>query len=330
MAKPKVYITRRIPERAFEILREHAELKVWDSDLPVPREVLLQEVADVEGLLCLLTEKVNAELLDAAPRLKVVSNMAVGFDNIDVAECTRRGIPVGNTPGVLTEATADLTWTLLLAAARRIREGIDYVRGGHWVTWGPLLLLGQDVYGATLGIIGMGRIGTAVARRAKGFHMRILYHDVRRNEAAEAELGAVFVDLDTLLRESDFITIHTDLNPSTYRMINREAFAKMKPTAVLVNAARGPIVDTEALYEALREGRIFAAALDVTDPEPLPADHPLLQLPNCIVVPHIGSATVTTRNRMAELAALNVLAGLRGERLPHCVNPEVYEQPRGT
>ncbi len=326
MAKPKVYITRRIPERAFEILREHAELKVWDSDLPVPREVLLREVADVDGLLCLLTEKVNAELLDAAPRLKVVSNMAVGFDNIDVAECTRRGIPVGNTPGVLTEATADLTWALLLAAARRIKEGIDYVREGRWVTWGPLLLLGQDVYGATIGIIGMGRIGTAVARRAKGFNMRILYHDVRRNEAAETELGAVFVDLDTLLRESDFITIHTDLNPMTYRLINRDALAKMKPTAVLINAARGPIVDTEALYEALREGRIFAAALDVTDPEPLPADHPLLQLPNCIVVPHIGSATVTTRNRMAELAALNILAGLRGERLPHCVNPEVYER----
>jgi len=326
MTRPKVYVTRRIPDRAFEILGEHAEIKVWDSDLPVPREILLEEVADADGLLCLLTEKVNAELLDAAPCLKVVSNMAVGFDNIDVAECTRRGIPVGNTPAVLTEATADLTWALLLAAARRIRESIDYVREGRWITWGPMLLLGQDVYGATIGIIGMGRIGTAVARRAKGFNMRILYHNVRRNEAAESELGAVFVDLDTLLRESDFITIHTDLNPSTRRLINREAFAKMKPTAVLVNAARGPIVDTEALYEALKEGRIFAAALDVTDPEPLPADHPLLQLPNCTVVPHIGSATVTTRSRMAEIAALNVLAGLRGERLPSCVNPEVYER----
>ena len=322
--KPKVLATRRIPARGVELLQATCEVDLWDSDEVIPREDLLQRVASAEGVLCLLTDRIDAEVLDAAPGLRVVSNMAVGYDNIDVDECTRRGIPVGNTPGLLTETTADLTWALLLAAARRLPEGIDYVRLGKWTTWGPMLLLGMDVHGATLGIVGMGRIGLAVARRARGFAMRILYHDIVRNEAAEKETGAEYADLDTLLRESDFLTIHTTLNPSARHLINAEAFARMKPSAVLINTARGPIVDPEALYDALKGKRIFAAALDVTDPEPLPADHPLLTLPNCLVVPHIASASVATRTNMAVMAVENLLAGLRGERLVNCVNPGVY------
>ena len=323
--KPNVLVTRRVPEEGLALIRDGCDLTLWDSDDPIPRDRLLRDVAGMDGLYCLLTERVDAELLDAAPRLKVVSNMAVGFDNVDVAECTRRKIPVGNTPGVLTETTADLTWALLMAAARRIVEGADFVRAGRWTTWGPLLLRGPDVYGATLGIFGFGRIGQAVARRARGFGMRILYYDQTRNADAERELGAQFVEFDALLRESDFVSIHSSLTPDTRYGFNAEALAKMKPAAVLVNAARGPIVDPQALYDALKSGRLFAAALDVTDPEPLPADHPLLTLPNCVVVPHIGSASIATRAKMATLAAENLRAGLRGDRLPNCVNPIVYE-----
>jgi len=250
--------------------------------------------------------------------------MAVGYDNVDVEACTRRKIPVGNTPGVLTETTADFTWALLLAAARRVVEGVDYVHAGKWTTWGPMLLLGQDIHGATLGILGMGRIGTAVARRARGFQMRILYHDLHPNDDAERATGATFVDFDTLLRESDFLTIHTTLNPATHHLIGAEAIAKMKSNAVLINTARGPIVDPWALHDALRANRIFAAALDVTEPEPIPPDHPLLTLPNFLVAPHIASASVATRTKMAVMAAENLLAGLRGEGLPNCVNPSVY------
>lgn len=322
--KPKVLITRRVPQPGIDRVAEHCDVELWDSDLPIPRDVLLQKVADKDAIYCLLTERINDELLDAAPRLKVVSQMAVGFDNIDVAACTRRGIPVGHTPGVLTETTADFTWALLLAAARRVVEGVEYVRAGRWVTWGPLLLLGPDVHGATLGIIGMGRIGQAVARRAMGFNMRILYYDVQPIPSAEKEFGATYVSLDQLLAESDFVTLHVNLTPETYHLINADALRRMKPTAILVNAARGGVVDHDALVEALRSGQIAFAALDVTEPEPLPADHPLVHMPNCIVVPHIASASVATRTRMALMAAENLLAGLAGQRLPHCVNPEVY------
>jgi glyoxylate reductase len=281
-------------------------------------------------LLSLLTDRVDDELLDAAgPQLKVVANLAVGFDNIDVPACTRRGIPVGNTPGVLTETTADLAFILMMAAARRLTEGIDYVREDRWKTWGPLLLLGVDVHGGTLGIVGFGRIGREMAKRARGFSMRILYHDVARASVEDEEaLGATFVPLDTLLAESDFVTLHVNLTPETRHLINAGALARMKSTAVLVNTSRGPVVDQAALYEALRDGAIFGAALDVTDPEPMSADDPLLTLPNCIVVPHIASATHVTRGKMARIAADNILAGLRGEPLPACVNPEVYDQPR--
>jgi glyoxylate reductase len=324
--RPRVFVARRIPEEGLAPLREVCQLVVWEDELPPPREALLAAVAGCQGVITLLTDRVDAEFLDrAGPSLRVVSNYAVGFDNIDVAECTRRGIPVGNTPGVLTETTADLAFGLLVAAARRIVEGADYVRAGRWRTWGPLLLLGVDVHGATLGIIGFGRIGQAVARRAQGFGMTVLYHDVARvDPAVEARLGAQFVSLDELLARSDFVSLHVNLTPETTHLINRRRFRQMKPTAILVNTSRGPVVETEALVEALRGGVIGGAALDVTDPEPLPADHPLLRFPNCLVVPHIASASRATRGKMAQMAAANLLAGLRGERLPTCVNPEVY------
>jgi glyoxylate reductase len=328
MSKPRVFVGRVIPEDGLRLVREATDADIWPDELPPPRDELLRRVAGVDGVLALLTDKVDDEFLDAAgPQLKVVSNFAVGFDNIDVPACTRRGIPVGNTPGVLTETTADLAWTLLMAAARRIVEGADYVREDRWKTWGPLLLLGPDVHGSTLGIIGFGRIGQAVARRAMGFGMRILYHDVTQAaNAVETSLGATFVSLEQLLAESDFVTLHVNLTPDTRHLIDAAALARMKPTAILVNTARGPVVDSSALVHALREGEIAAAGLDVTDPEPLPASHPLVGLKNCLVVPHIASATRATRGKMSEMAAANLLAGVRGERLPTPVNPEVYDR----
>jgi glyoxylate reductase len=281
-------------------------------------------VAGCDGLVSLLTDRIDGPLLDAAPRLKVVSNYAVGFNNIDVKAATERGVCVGNTPGVLTDATADMAFCLLISAARHVVAGHAYSLSGRWKTWEPLGHLGQDLVGRTLGVVGMGRIGHALAKRCRGgWDMKVIYHDVRRNEAAEKELGARFVDLDTLLRESDFVSVHTDLNDSTRGMFNAAAFARMKPTAVLVNTARGPIVDQKALYEALKSGTIFAAGLDVTDPEPPDPNDPLLKLPNLVVAPHIASATVGTRNAMAEICASNLIAGLTGQPLPAWVNPEV-------
>jgi len=256
----------------------------------------------------------------------VVSNFAVGFDNIDVPALTRRKIPGGNTPGVLTETTADLAFALLMAAARRIPESVEYVKNDRWKTWGPMLLMGVDIHNATLGIVGFGRIGREMARRGRGFGMSILYHDVHpATPEDEAELGARRVEMDELLRDSDFISLHVNLTDETHHLINADALRAMKPTAVLVNTSRGPVVDPAALEQALRDGEIFAAGLDVTDPEPLPADHPLVLLPNCVVVPHIASATKVTRGKMAAMAAANLLAGVRCERLPTPINPEVYE-----
>ncbi len=324
--RPRVFVTRPIPDEGLSVVRGQTQVDLWEDELPPSRDELLRRVRGVDGLLCLLTERVDAELLDAAGRqLKVVSNMAVGFDNLDVPELTRRRIPAGNTPGVLTETTADLAFALLMAAARRIPEGVDHVRRGRWKTWGPMLLLGVDVHGATLGIVGFGRIGREVARRGRGFGMRILYHDVHPAEPeVETELGAERVEMDRLLRESDFISLHVNLTDETRHLIDADALAAMKADAVLVNTSRGPVVDHDALADALRQHRIFAAALDVTEPEPIPADHPLVTLDNCIVVPHIASASRVTRGRMAAMAAENVLAGLRGERLPNCINAEVY------
>lgn len=326
MAKPRVFVTRLIPEEGLAMVRDATDMQLWEDELPPPHDVLLQQVRDVDGLLSLLTDKIDAPLMDSNPRLKVISNFAVGYDNVDIPAATERGIPIGNTPGVLTDTTADLAFTLMMAAARRIQESIDYVRAGKWKTWGPKLLMGQDIHGATLGIIGFGRIGQGMARRASGFGMRTLYYDVYRRHDLEQSMGVVYADLDTLLRESDFVTVHTDLNETTRHMLNARTFAKMKRTAIVVNTARGPIVDPQALYDALKAGVIGGAALDVTEPEPLPADSPLLTLPNCLVVPHIASASVVTRGKMAQMAAANLLAGLRGEKLPTCVNPEVYEK----
>jgi glyoxylate reductase len=323
---PKVYVTRLIPKRGLDLLCGFAEAKIWEEETPPPREVLLEEVREVEGLLSLLTDTVDAELMDAAPNLKAVSNYAIGYDNIDVQGATERGILVCHTPGVLTDTTADFAFTLLVCVARRVVEAVQYVREGRWKTWGPLLCLGHDIYGSTLGLIGLGRIGSAVARRATGFDMRILYYDVYRQPNLEKELGLIYTDLDTLLRESDFISLHTPLMPETYQMIGDDEFKMMKKTAILINTSRGQIVDQGALYEALVSGEIAGAGLDVTDPEPINADDPLLRLDNCIVVPHIASASVAARTLMSEIAAENLIAGLQGRMPRNPVNPEALDK----
>jgi glyoxylate reductase len=308
---------------------QQCDAEVWPEQLPPPHEVLLKKVAGCDGLVSLLTDRIDAGLLDAALRLKVVSNYAVGFNNVDVPAATARGVAVGNTPGVLTDATADMAFCLLIAAARRVVEGHLYGKANWWKTWEPLGHLGQDLAGRTLGVIGMGRIGFALARRCRrGWDMPVLYHDMFRNEAAEKELGARQVDLDTLLRDSDFVSVHTDLNDTTRGLFNLARFRQMKPSSVFVNTARGPIVVEKDLIEALKTGVIFAAGLDVTDPEPPAADSPLFSLPNLVVAPHIASATVGTRDAMAEICANNLLAGLRGEKLPAWVNPEVEGKRR--
>lgn len=318
--RPKVYVTRHLPEVAFNELSEACEVEIWDQETPPPYEVIREQIRDKAGLLCLLTDQIDAPLIEAAPELRVISQCAVGYDNIDVITATKRGIWVGNTPGVLTDATADCTFALLMAAARRLGEAIDYVRAGKWKTWGLTLLLGQDVYGATLGIIGLGRIGQALARRARGFNMRILYYDTSRQPELEDELGVAYRPLAELLSEADFVSLHVNLTEETRGMIDAQALSRMKSSAILVNTSRGPVVESEALYQALKTGQIAYAALDVTDPEPLPADHPLLSLPNLMVVPHIASATVNSRTKMARMAVDNLIAGVRGKPLPFSVN----------
>jgi glyoxylate reductase len=321
MQKPKVFVTRKIPEKGLSMVRDFCEADIWPDELPPSREILLSRLEDVDGILSLLTDRMDATAMDVSPKLRVISNMAVGVDNVDLAAAVARKIPVGNTPGVLTNATADMTFALMMAAARRLVEGERYVRDGKWKTWGPQLLLGADFAGATWGIIGFGRIGQAVARRAQGFDMKVIYYD----PAVHPAHGAEPADLQRLLGSSDFISLHVPLTPETYHMINAQTLAQMKANAVVVNTSRGPVVDSQALYESLKAYQIFAAGLDVTEPEPLPADHPLLQLSNCIVVPHLGSASKQTRDQMAFMAAQNLIAGLKGERLPNCVNPEVYD-----
>lgn len=323
--RPRVFVTRHLPGRAIDVLRESADVEVWPEELPPPAKTLQRQVRDCDAILSLLTDKIDAELLDAAPDLLVVSNMATGFDNVDVPAATKRNVLVTRTPGVLSETTADFTFALMLAAARRLVEGDRYAHDGSWKTWGPETLLGVDVYGATIGIVGMGGIGTEVAKRARGFGMRILYTSRSRKPDIEADLDAQFCSLDYLLRESDFVTLHAPLTDDTRRIINGQTIRAMKPTAILINTGRGPLVDQVALYEALKDGVIAAAALDVTDPEPMTADDPLLTLPNVIVTPHIASASVATRSRMAMLAAENLLAALRGEVPEHAVNPEIAD-----
>jgi glyoxylate reductase len=327
--KPKVFVTRIIPAVGLNKIKSACDAEVWTDALPPPYAVLRQKVAACEGLVALLTDKIDAALMDASPRLRVVSNFAVGFNNIDIPAATQRGIAVGNTPGVLTDATADMAFCLLIAAARRVVEGHQYTLAGKWKTWEPLGHLGQDLAGRTLGIVGMGRIGYALAKRCHGgWDMKVLYYDVQKNPQAESDLGARQVDLDTLLRESDFVSLHTDLNEKTRGMMGTEQFQKMKPSAVLVNTARGPLIDQKALYQALKSGTIFAAGLDVTDPEPPTREDPLLQLSNVVIAPHIASATVQTRNNMADICANNLIAGLNGDKLAAWVNPEVEPKRR--
>jgi glyoxylate reductase len=328
-AKPRVFVSRILPDAGLNLIREACDADVWPDSLPPSPEVLAAKIANVEGLVSLLTDKLDGPVLDKAPKLKVISNFAVGFNNIDVKACTERGIAVGNTPGVLTDATADMAFCLLIAAARRVVEGHQYSLAGKWKTWEPLGHLGQDLIGRTLGIIGMGRIGHAMAKRCHGgWGMKVLYFDLYQNQEAEAELGARKVDLDTLLCESDFVSLHADLNDTTRSIINAESLQKMKRSAVLINTARGPLVDQKALADALKEKTIFAAGLDVTEPEPPAMDDPLLKLPNVVIAPHIASATVETRNQMAEICARNLIAGVARQTLPAWVNPEVAGKRR--
>lgn len=324
MPQPHVFITRKIPQPVLERITGKAQVEIWPQANPPPYELLLEKAAQVDGLLTLLTDKIDARLIESAgPQLKVISQMAVGFDNIDTAAATRKGIPVGNTPGVLTETTADFSWALMMAAARRVVEGDKEVRAGIWRAWGPDVLTGYDIYGATLGIVGFGRIGQAMARRAKGFNMQILYSDPNCGKEAGAALGAECVSLDDLLARADFVSLHTFLSNETYHLIGREQLRKMKPTAILVNTSRGPVVDPAALAWALENNIIAGAALDVTEPEPIPRDSPLLKLENIVICPHIASASKATRLRMAQMAVDNLLAGLEGKDLPNCANPEV-------
>ncbi len=325
MSKPQVFVTRIIPDEGLEMVRTAADVDVWQGELPPPYDVLVEKIASVDGLLCLLTDTIDRGLIHAAGEsLKVISQMAVGYDNIDIPAATERGIPIGNTPGVLTDATADFAWALLMAAARRVVEADKFTRDGHWKTWGPTLLLGPDIAGATLGIVGLGRIGQAVVKRAQGFQMRIVYHDIQRRPDLEEKMGVEFASLDSLLQESDFVSIHTVLSDETHHLFGDKQFELMKPSGILINTARGPIVDPIALYSALHNGKIAYAALDVTESEPIHADDPLLELENIIITPHIASASKQARTKMATMAAENLIAGLKGEDLPNCVNPEVY------
>ena len=326
MLKPKVYVTREIPERGLKIIEERFDAEVWPEYGPPPKEVIIEKARNVDAVVSLLSDKIDAEVFVASPKLKIVAQMAVGFDNIDVKEATRRGICVTNTPEVLTETTADFAWALLMAVARRVVEADRYVRTGKWkVSWHPSMLLGRDVHGATIGIVGAGRIGSSVAKRAKGFNMEILYHDVVPRPELEKELGAKRVNLDTLFKESDFISIHVPLTNQTYHMINEEKLRLMKKTAYVINNSRGAVVDEKALYRALEEEWIAGAGLDVFEREPTQLNNPLLKLDNVVVAPHISSSSHETRSRMAEMVAENLIAFFEGTVPPNLVNREVLK-----
>ncbi len=328
MNKPKVFITRAIPDDGLDLVKNECVVEVWPLEIPLTHDELLEKISGIDGLLCLLTDPIDAEIMDAAGKqLKVISNYAVGYNNIDVSAATERGILVCNTPGVLTETTADLAFALLMVAARRLGEGIEYVKQGKWKTWGPKLFLGQDIHNATLGIIGMGEIGTGMAKRAKGFNMNIIYYDHKHRAEKGEAVGARMCDsIEELLKEADFISLHVPLSNETYKLINAKAFELMKNSAVLINTSRGPVVDSRALFEALKNNEIAYAALDVTDPEPIPPNHKLLSVSNCIIVPHVGSASVKTRAKMAVMAAENLMAGLKGEVPKNLINPEVLNK----
>ena len=327
--KPKVYVTREMPERGLKIIKEKFDAEIWPDYAPPPKQLIIEKAAKVDALATLLSDKIDAEVFDSAPNLKIVAQMAVGFDNVDVAEATKRGIYVTNTPGVLTETTADFAWALLMALARRVVEADKYVRTGQWkVGWHPMMLQGRDIYGATLGIVGLGRIGCAIALRAKGFNMKVLYHDVLRRPDCEKEYDLKFTDVDTIFRTADFITINTPLTKETHHLVDEKKLRMMKKTAYIVNNARGPIVDQNALYKALKEGWIAGAALDVFEKEPTPVDNPLLKLDNIVVAPHISSASYETRSKMAEMVAENLIAYFEGKTPPNLVNPEVAKMKK--
>lgn len=325
MGTPNVYVTRKIPQEGIDLLKEQCEVEVNPHDRPLTREELLDTVKGRDGILCLLTDKIDAEVFDAAAGAKGFANYAVGYDNIDVAEATKHGFPISNTPGVLTHATAEMAWALLFSAGRRVVESDQFMRSGQWEGWGPLQYIGFDVTGRTLGIVGAGRIGAAMARMSRGFDMKVLYTDAFQNTALEEELGAKKVALDELLAQADFVSIHVPLLPETRHLFGMEQFKTMKKSAVLINTARGPIVNEADLAEALKTGEIAAAGLDVYEFEPkMVAD--LKDLPNVVVTPHTASATRDSRGNMALMAARNLLAMLKGEHAPNCVNPEVYKQ----
>ena len=325
MPKPKVYVTREFPERGLKKIKTRFDAEVWPEYAPPPKKVIIEKARNVDALATLLSDKIDAEVFDAAPKLKIVAQMAVGFDNIDIPEATRRGIYVTNTPEVLTDTTADFAWALLMAVARRIVEADKYVRTGQWkVGWHPNMMQGRDVYGATIGIVGAGRIGYSVAKRATGFDMKILFYDVVPRPEIET-LGAKRVDLDTLFKESDFISIHVPLMKETYHLVNAERLRLMKKTAYLINNSRGPVVDEKALYEALKEGRIAGAGLDVFEQEPTSPDNPLLKFDGVVVAPHISSASYETRSRMAEMVGDNLVAFFEGKKPPNLVNPDVMK-----
>jgi glyoxylate reductase len=326
MPKPKVLITRNFFDKAIDLIKKEAEVEVYPSELdPIPRNVLLEKVKDIQGLLPMLTDKIDKELLDRGKDLKVVSNYAVGYNNIDVHEATKQGVMVTNTPEVLTDTTADCAFMLLMAISRRLVEVDQYVREGKWVkAWGPKMLLGSDITGKTLGIIGLGRIGKAMVPRARGFNMDILYHNRKRDLEAE-QLGVEYRRLDEILMESDYISLHVPLSKETKHLIGEPELKKMKETAYLINTSRGPVVDEKALTEALKKGWIKGAGLDVHYEEPTDPDNPLLELSNVIVAPHIGSATIETRLAMAMKAATNLITALKSEKPPDLINPEVLE-----
>ena len=320
----RIFVTRELPKRGLDIIKERFNAEVWSDYAPPPKKLIIEKVAKVDALATLLSDKIDAEVFDVAPNLKIVSQLAVGFDNIDVKEATKRGIYVTNTPGILTDTTADYAWALLMAAARRVAEADKYVRDKKWkVGWHPAMLQGRDIFGATLGIIGLGRIGAAIAKRAKGFNMKILYYDVVRRPEVEEELGIMFRELMAILKEADFITINVPLLKSTHHLINEEKLKQMKKTAILINNARGPVIDEKALYKALKEGWIAGAGLDVFEQEPTPANNPLLTLDNIVVAPHISSSSFETRSKMAEMVAENLVSFLEGKTPPNLVNKDV-------
>lgn len=326
MPKPKIYVTRMLPERGLDIIRQHFETEIWSDYAPPPKSTIIEKAKNCDALASLLSDKIDAEVFNVAPKLKIVSQLAVGFDNIDIPEATKRGIYVTNTPEVLTDTTADFAWALLMALARRVVEADTYVRGGQWkVAWHPAMFTGRDIYNATIGIVGAGRIGYAVAKRAKGFNMKILFYDVIPRPEMEKELGAKKVDLDTLLKEADFVTVHVPLMRETHHLINADRLKLMKKTAYLINNARGPVIDEKALYDALKQGKIAGAGLDVFEQEPTPADNPLLKLDNVVVAPHISSASLETRAKMSEMVADNLVAFFQGKQPQNLVNADVMK-----